>query len=84
MRKQRFSRLILWALAFALSVGIAPGIMPQPAAAEPITLPTYADPAFQTVWERYDRPVYFGQTSRSYTWGGQVSAVRNSYSRGNV
>ncbi|MFN8537918.1 MAG: fibronectin type III domain-containing protein [Thermomicrobiales bacterium] len=84
MRKQRFSRLILWALAFALSVGIAPGIMPQPAAAEPITLPTYADPAFQTVWERYDRPVYFGQTSRSYTWGGQVSGgITEAYKEGN-
>jgi len=29
----------------------------------------YADPAFQKVWERYDRPVEVGFTKRSWTWG---------------
>ena len=83
MRKQRLSRLLLWALAFALSLGIAPGAMPQSAAAAPITYPTFADPAFQTVWERYDRPVYYGQTSRSYTWGSQVSGgIQENYKEG--
>jgi hypothetical protein len=83
MRKQRWSRLMLWALILALSLGIAPGSMPQSVAAEPITLPTYADSAFQTVWERYDRPVYYGQTSRSYTWGGQASGgIYEAYKEG--
>ena len=43
------------------------------ASAEPLPYPTFADPAFARVWERYDRPVYYGQASRSFTWGGQVS-----------
>ena len=73
MRKQRWSRALLWGLVLALSIGIAPGALTQGASAEPIASPTFADPAFRGVWERYDRPVYFGQTSRSYTWGGQVS-----------
>ena len=29
----------------------------------------YADPAFQQVWERYDRPVEVSFTKRSWTWG---------------
>ena len=36
-----------------------------PAAAEP----TFADPAFQRVWQRYDRPVAELVASRSWTWG---------------
>ncbi len=29
----------------------------------------YADPAFQQVWDRYDRPVEVSLTKRSWTWG---------------
>jgi hypothetical protein len=53
------------------------------AAEAPITYPTFADPAFQKVWERYDRPVWYGQTSRSYTWGAQQTAgLQEQYNQG--
>ncbi|MFN8511966.1 MAG: hypothetical protein U0841_05135 [Chloroflexia bacterium] len=84
MSRLRFTRLVPWALALALCMGIAPMAMPAAGATtDPIAQPTFADPAFQTVWERHDRPVYFGQTSRSYTWGGQVSAgIQENYKEG--
>jgi hypothetical protein len=54
-----------------------------PAAEAPIAYPTFADPAFQKVWERYDRPVWYGQTSRSYTWGAQQTAgMQEQYNQG--
>ena len=49
-------------------VGTSPAV-----AAAPIPYPTFADPAFQRVWERYDRPVYSGEAARSFTWGAQIS-----------
>jgi hypothetical protein len=36
----------------------------------------FADPAFQRVWERADRPVAEGRADRSWTWGPQPLAAR--------
>ncbi|HET8628644.1 MAG TPA: kelch repeat-containing protein [Thermomicrobiales bacterium] len=61
----------------------APPLTASRALAEPIAYPTFADPAFQRVWERWDRPVFYGEVSRSYTWGGQVSdAQQEPYREG--
>jgi hypothetical protein len=44
---------------------------------------TFADPAFQTVWERSDKPVAEGRAGgRSWTWGPQArQPLREPYSR---
>jgi hypothetical protein len=76
------SRLFIGALALALTIGIVPAgtqVQAEPA----VTYPAFADPAFQTVWERYDKPVYYGQASRSYTWGNQITAgLSEGYAEG--
>ena len=69
----------LGALLLALLAGAPSPLL----AAQPVTYPTFADPAFRAVWERYDRPVFFGQTARSYTWGNQISqGFRERYLEG--
>ncbi len=73
MNRLKNSRLIIGALALALTIGILPAST-QVQAEGAVTYPAFADPAFQTVWERYDKPVYYGQASRSFTWGNQITA----------
>ena len=69
--RRRTVAVVVGALLVALLLG--PFVLLARAAPAPIQLPQFADPAFQRTWERLDRPVYYGQVSRSYTWGGQVS-----------
>src|SRR5688572_14154528 len=60
-------------LAVLLAIVPVLGLAARGGVTEPITYPTFADPAFQVVWERYDRPVYYGTASRSYIWGNAVT-----------
>lgn len=76
------SRLIIGALALALTIGGVPAST-QVLAEPTLTYPAFADTAFQRVWERYDKPVYYGQASRSYTWGNQITAgLSEGYAEG--
>ena len=61
--------LALGGLLLALLIGVVRPLV----AAQPVVYPLFADEAFRLVWERYDRPVFRGETARSYTWGNQVS-----------
>ena len=82
MARLKRSRLLIGALALALTVGIVPAST-QVLAEPTVTYPAFADPAFQRVWERYDKPVYYGQASRSYTWGNQITAgLTEGYAEG--
>lgn len=82
MARFRGSRLLLGALTLALTIGIIPAS--TLVRAEPtLTYPTFADDAFKRVWERYDRPVFYGETARSFTWGNQVTGgIREGYAEG--
>jgi hypothetical protein len=52
-------------------------------AAPQIDYPTFAAQAFQETWERLDRPVYYGDASRSYTWGGKIGdGIQEPYQEG--
>ena len=74
MEAKRPLRAVVGALLVALLAGVLAPLAAVAAVQEPIALPTFADPAFQPVWDRYDHPVYFGDASRSYTWGASISA----------
>src|SRR5204862_6480640 len=63
----------LAALAGAAALLLA--VVPPPAAAAGTIPPTFADPAFRAVWQRYDRPVADGAAVRSWTWGGDVTGA---------
>ena len=40
-------------------------------------------PQFQQLWDRSDKPIVEGQTSRSYTWGPSISGIINEpYTQG--
>jgi hypothetical protein len=68
--KRRYSlALALGGLLMALLLGVVSPLV----GAQQVTFPTFADPEFQETWERYDRPVFFGEARRSFTWGNQVS-----------
>jgi len=69
----RTPRLAAMLALLALLLGGA--LAPAARAAPPLDYPGFADPAFRAVWERLDRPVYYGEAGRSYTWGGQISGV---------
>ena len=69
MTRQRMGFLATGGLLMALIVSVLTPLL----GAQPVVFPTFADPAFREVWERYDRPVFFGETARSYTWGNQIS-----------
>ncbi len=72
-----------WSGVVSVLLIVVMGPLVMPAMAEPIPPPTFADPAFQTVWDRYDRPVFYGEASRSYTWGAQVSGgFHETYEQG--
>src|SRR3954469_18536972 len=45
-------------------------------AAAPPAQNAFADPAFQQVWERSDKPVAEGRAARSWTWGPTASDAR--------
>ncbi|HUS14321.1 MAG TPA: PQQ-dependent sugar dehydrogenase [Chloroflexia bacterium] len=52
------------------------GLPPAPPTAPPVVTPAPgADPLFNTVWERVDRPVKEGVAQRSWTWGPAPRAV---------
>ena len=82
MARLKHSRLLIGALALALTIGLVPAstrVLAEPT----VTYPAFADPAFQKVWERYDKPVYYGQAARSYTWGNQITAgITEGYAEG--
>src|SRR5947208_15800087 len=69
MARNRTIRCAVGALLLALLAGALAPL----AAAEPIPYPTFDQPAFQRTWERFDRPVYYGDASRSYTWGAAIT-----------
>jgi hypothetical protein len=57
-----------------LTAGLASGLgTVPPLAAQSIT---FATPAFDVNWRRYDQPVQTGQASRSWTWGPTSIASR--------
>ncbi len=67
----------------ALIVALMFGTFVRFASANPTEIPTFADPEFEETWLRFDRPVFFGEVSRSYTWGGSVSgALQEPYAEG--
>ena len=79
MNRHRPLRRALATLALALVTGVFAPL----ATAQQVQYPTFVDPEFREVWERYDRPVFFGEASRSYTWGGQVSGrLEEPYEQG--
>ncbi len=81
MAHSRLSRIVLSALALGMTLGVGPQI--SLAETAPVTPPTYADQAFQQVWERYDRPVFYGEALRSWTWGNQITGgSREPYAEG--
>jgi hypothetical protein len=82
MPQPRWNRIIGWGLALTMAVGIAPGISQAESAV--VDLPTsYADEAFARTWERYDRPVFYGEAKRSWTWGNQLTGgSREPYAEG--
>ena len=57
-------RYRLGTLAVRLAALPALGRAARAGRVAPIASPTFADPAFQAVWERYDRPVYYGTAAR--------------------
>jgi Purple acid Phosphatase, N-terminal domain len=72
-------------VALALLLALLPvlGLAARGSMAEPITYPTFAAPALQGVWERYDRPVYYGTAARSYIWGNAVTqGLQEPYAQG--
>lgn len=76
-------RLTVLPLLVALFSGVL--LTPLAGAAPPsqIPQPEFADPAFQRTWERYDRPVYYGDASRSYTWGASITkGLQEPYKEG--
>ena len=84
---RRYRSFCLAVGAFLCLLLLAPLASAAPAATTaaeaPIAYPPFADPAFQKVWERYDRPVWYGQTSRSYTWGAQqTTGMQEQYNQG--
>src|SRR4051812_29668000 len=80
-RTARQYRLVALALLVASLLILGP--VARAGAGEPIAYPTFADPAFQKVWERYDRPVYYGTASRSYIWGsGTIQGLQEPYTQG--
>ena len=68
IRRRAMRRTPLVPLLALLVAMVAP-----PVAANQVSYPDFADPAFQRTWERYDRPVYYGSARRSYTWGASIS-----------
>ena len=81
-------RSTVWRRAAIITLSCLLVVLPLPglaraAAAAPLAYPTFADPAFQTVWERYDRLVYYGDAARSYTWGGaNTQGLQEPYTQG--
>jgi hypothetical protein len=63
---------VLAALALMLAVLVVGTPRGARAAVE---RPTFADAAFERVWERYDRPVLVGSAFRSWTWAGGVTGA---------
>ncbi len=81
MQRSRIAKLLLIALTLAMGFGLGQGS--TVVQADPIPYPTFADDAFRTVWERYDRPVYYGEVSRSYTWGTKLTdGIKEPYAEG--
>ncbi|HET8626802.1 MAG TPA: fibronectin type III domain-containing protein [Thermomicrobiales bacterium] len=78
MRRRKLYGVITGLVLLGLGAALAPLAL-----ADNIAYPTFADPAFQKVWERYDRPVYYGDAVRSYTWGAAISqALTEPYQEG--
>ncbi len=73
MEAKRPLRAVVGALLVALLAGVLAPLAAFAAPPDQIALPDFADPAFQRVWDRYDHPVYYGDASRSYTWGASIS-----------
>jgi hypothetical protein len=66
-----------------LALVLGPFAQPARATAAQIEYPTFASTAFQQTWERLDHPVYYGDASRSYTWGGKIGdGVQEPYREG--
>ncbi len=81
MQRSRVPKVALWALIVLLAFGLTPGV--ATVSAEPIKYPRFADDAFKIIWERYDRPVFYGETARSYIWGNQLTdGVKENYAEG--
>ncbi len=53
-------KLLLLALCLILFLGVLPA---------QATAASFADPAFESVWKRTDKPVADGRTARSWVWG---------------
>ena len=69
MRKKSFLIVLAELLLLVLSVPMLVG--PLPAQAE-----TFANPAFQTLWNRTDGPVATGAANRPFFWGAAPLATR--------
>ncbi len=73
-RKRRLARVALFLLV--LSLGAMPFMTQahaQPQKQSPIS---FADPSFQSVWERTDKPVADGTVKRGFYWGPQPGSTK--------
>ena len=67
-------------LALAGFLVLIAGLVPRTIIAQ---TPSFADPAFQTTWQRTDKPVADGIVKRGYYWGPQPNQVKQeAYAQG--
>ena len=57
-------RGLLLLLCLVLGFSLLAGFIPAPSAAQ-----SFADSAFQSVWQRTDKPIADGRVARSWVWG---------------
>src|SRR3954470_9986667 len=65
-----------WLVTSLLALALLGTSLGQAQAAAPSAPNAFADPAFQQVWERSDKPVAEGRAGRSWTWGPTAAESR--------
>src|SRR5438477_12906444 len=58
-------------------IAVATGLLMLPGLAAPTRAESFADPAFQSTWERTDKLVSDGTMKRSFFWGPAPGVVQN-------
>jgi len=75
--------LLLLSALCLLSIGLVPLQSAPQTTPTPTQGGTFADPAFQTTWNRTDKPVADGTVKRGYYWGPQPGAEKQeAYEQG--
>jgi molybdenum ABC transporter molybdate-binding protein len=67
-----------WGKLAALLLVLSLGVLPFVTQAQPHqqSAPAFADPAFQSVWQRTDKPVADGSIKRGFYWGPQPGETK--------